>query len=78
MNKKLRENIYREMDSFLVETDKQRSLAQLNQDRHLFVENMERNIREYIDSLLPKQPDTLDESYNKGAGFILDQIKSKL
>ncbi len=44
MNKDLKKKIYELMDSFLVEAKDQhgndRSLERLNQDRHLFVENM--------------------------------------
>ena len=36
----MKQRIYELMDSFLVEGDKPRSIEQLNQDRHLFVENV--------------------------------------
>jgi len=36
----IRVKIYRLMDAFLVEGDLIRSIDRLNQDRHLFVENM--------------------------------------
>ena len=44
---KIREQIYRLMDSFLVETDKPRPIDRLNQDRHLFVGNMEKAVRSW-------------------------------
>ena len=41
MNKNtLKEKIYKLMDSFLVEGDNPRPIDRLNQDRHLFVENL--------------------------------------
>ncbi len=36
----LEEEIYRLMDSFLIETEPPRRMEQLNQDRHLFVEKL--------------------------------------
>ena len=44
---KIRENIYKLMDSFLVEGDKPRPIDRLNQDRHLFVEDMEKLFRSW-------------------------------
>ncbi len=38
--KPIREKIYQLMDTFLVEGDPPRSIERLNQDRHLFVDNM--------------------------------------
>ena len=53
---KMRGEIYRLMDSFLTESNDQngnpRSLDRLNQDRHLFVENMESHIKELALSMV--------------------------
>lgn len=49
---KIRQELYKSMDSFLTESKNQdgveRSLEQLNKDRHLFVENMEKVIEDYL------------------------------
>lgn len=50
--KNLCEEIYRLMDNFLVEADKPRPLDRLNQDRHLFVDNMENLFRSRIEDIL--------------------------
>jgi hypothetical protein len=51
-----KEQIYRLADSFLVEAKNQygedRSLERLNQDRHLFVENMMKFVRSEIERML--------------------------
>lgn len=45
----LQEKIYDLMDSFLIEGDQPRPIDRLNQDRRLFVENMEQLIRAEVE-----------------------------
>ena len=60
---KMREEIYRLMDSFLVETDSPRSIDQLNQDRHLFVKNI-------LDLIFQKEEDVREEIRKNGDAVI--------
>lgn len=73
-DKIITEEIYRNMDSFLVEAGK-RSIEQLNQDRHLFVENIfevilkvRKETTEYVcDKMIgEKLKESIDEEYNTG------------
>ena len=53
---KIRKNIYNLMDSFLVETDKPRPIDRLNQDRHLFVDNVENLFRSWaLENIVPEE-----------------------
>lgn len=57
MKKEIKEKIYNAMDSFLVESEDMkgnqivRSVEQLNEDRHLFVDEMEKIIEEVLKNL---------------------------
>ena len=76
----IREQIYRLMDSFLVETDKPRPLDRLNQDRHLFVENMEEAIRSWALDIVGEDDDVKDWfsdyiGYNRAKSEIRKKIE---
>ncbi len=55
----IEEEIYRLMDGFLVEGDKPRNIKRLNQDRHLFVENMLVVIKEAIKEAVENNKDEI-------------------
>src|SRR4051794_26725860 len=70
----LRQRLYELMDSFLVESNNLdgtpyvRSVDRLNQDRHLFVQNVEQALKAAIDQAIgdmedPNNPPREDKSY---------------
>lgn len=83
----IRLEVYNLMDSFLVEAKDHRSVKRLNQDRHLFVENIEPLFNSYfqkrLKEILPEEKEikknrTTDEKrYPMGFNECLRIIKER-
>ena len=78
------EKLYQLMDSFLVETDPPRKIEQLNQDRHLFIDNLlsfiadkvvpEEDYRCFTEEEMAKYCDAFQKGYNQCRKKILQRL----